>query len=123
MPPEPGCDDAAYEEPAGERELAPDDEPRVLPPELPPAGEEPLLLLLPPPVDFRDDFECVPPAHGDDEPEAPYGVMAGSGAAGAASESTNTSPSMCSTNCAGTPDGLTGCVKTMCTPVAITIVS
>ena len=47
----------------------------------------------------------------------------GGGPAGTASESRNTSPRMCSTNWAGTPDWFTGCVKTTCNPVAVTVCS
>jgi hypothetical protein len=90
------------------------------PDELPPT-DKPLPEVFrpewPPPRQEEDDEE-------DDENDEPAekGIFA-SGVAGLARESTNTSPRMCSTNCAGTPGGLTGWVNTMCTPVAVTVSS
>ncbi len=127
-PPEPGCEP--------EPKLAPEGAPDAVEPpavELPATPEPPAPVEPPadtPPPDFVPP-EWLPP-HEDDEVEEPDEVdgeeadersMFGGGPAGTASESTNTSPRMCSTNCEGTPDGLTGCVKTTCSPVAVTVSS
>jgi hypothetical protein len=97
-------------------EPAPDAVDPATPDELPPA-DKPL------PDVFRPEW---PPPHDEEDEEtdepAENGIF-GSGVAGLARESTNTSPRMCSTNWAGTPGGLTGWVNTMCTPVAVTVSS
>jgi hypothetical protein len=110
----------------GERELDEVDPPPTVD-GLPPAVDEP-----PPAVDARLDvvlLEWPPPPHdedaenadedADDEERSRFGGFP----AGTASESTKTSPRMCSTNCAGTPDWFTGWVNTRCTPVAVTVSS
>jgi hypothetical protein len=98
-------------DPEGERELEPPTD------ELPPAAEAPLERLPPRQEDEDEDDEE------EDEGEKPRSGSGPIGPVGTASESTYTSPRMCSTNWAGTPDGLTGCVKITCTPVAVTVSS
>jgi hypothetical protein len=91
-------------------------EPDELPPdELPPASEAPPDAAVP--------AEPPPPRHEeeDDEGSGEGRPRSGSGPAGTASESTNTSPRMCSTYWTGTPDWFTGWVNTTCTPVALTV--
>jgi hypothetical protein len=84
--------------------------------ELPPAVEEP--LDWPP---LRQDEEGEEDAENEDEEEDAEKPRSGSAPAGTASESTKTSPRMCSTYCAGTPDWFTGWVNTTCNPVAVTV--
>jgi hypothetical protein len=108
-----GCELEPRLDPEAERTPEPGD---AVPPtdELPPA-------VKPLPDVFKLEWPPAPPQ--DEESDELEKGMFGSGAAGVARESTNTSPRMCSTNCAGTPDGLTGWVNTMCTPVAVTVSS
>jgi hypothetical protein len=111
----------AEEEP---REPPPDALDPAIPDELPPADKplpDAFRLECPPPRQDEDDDEDEEEDGENDEP--PENPRSETGAAGLARESTNTSPRMCSTNCAGTPGGLTGWVKTMCTPVAVTVSS
>jgi ribosome modulation factor len=117
-----GCEAEPEVAPEGEREPDELDPPAdELPPavdEPPPAVDAPLaaVLLDLPPQD--DDAE-----NGDDDRDEEERARSGGFPAGTASESTNTSPRMCSTNCAGTPDWFTGWVNTRCTPVAVTVSS
>ena len=92
----------------------------------PPADE------LPPAAAKRDVFVRleVPPRQEEADEEEEEGeeedrlsARSGRGPAGTASESRNTSPRMCSALWVGTPDWLTGCVNTTCTPVAVTVSS
>ena len=69
------------------------------------------------------DWACVKEAEVEEEDKDEERSRFGGFPAGTASESTNTSPRMCSTYWAGTPGGLTGWVNTMCTPVAVTVSS
>jgi hypothetical protein len=108
LEPEPACEAEPKADPEGERELDPPAS------ELPPAAEAP--LKPPPPRQDEEEEE-------EDEEEEREKPRSGSGPAGVASESTYTSPRMCSTNWAGTPGGLVGWVKTTCTPVAVTVSS
>lgn len=90
--------------------------------ELPPAAETPLPDVDPPldgPPPGQDDDGEEEGENDDDEEK----VRSGGGPAGTASESTKTSPRMCSTFCDGTPDWSTGCVNTTCSPVAVTVSS
>jgi hypothetical protein len=86
----------------------------------PPAADAPLDAVLEwtPPQD--EDAEDADENEDEDEDER---SRLGGFPAGTASESTNTSPRMCSTYWAGTPDWLTGWVNTRCTPVALTVSS
>src|SRR5207302_8842488 len=72
-----------------------------------------VLLDWPPQAEVEEEEEDK------DEERSSFGGFP----AGTASESTNTSPRMCSANWAGTPDGFTGWVNTRCTPVALTVSS
>lgn len=112
-------------DPEEERELDAVDPPGS---ELPPAVEPPSPAVEPPPPPevFAVEREWRSRAHEEEvveEREEGGRPRSGRGVAGAARESTYTSPRMCSTNWAGTPDGLTGWVNTTCTPVALTMVS
>jgi hypothetical protein len=109
---EPGCDVEPRVDPEGERELDELDPPAD---ELPPAVEAP---ERPPP---RQDEEGEEDDENEDEDEEK--PRSGSAPAGTASESTKTSPRMCSTYWAGTPDWFTGWVNTTCNPVAVTVSS
>lgn len=106
--------------PEGEEALDPAaDVPPPAVDEPPPAVDAPLdavLLEWPPPQ--GEDAENV-----DDDADEEERSSFGGFPAGTASESTNTSPRMCSANCAGTPDWFTGWVNTRCTPVAVTVSS
>jgi hypothetical protein len=68
---------------------------------------------LPPPGHDEEDE-----GREDDEEER---ARFGSGPAGTASESTNTSPRTYATFWAGTPDWFSGWVNATCTPVALTV--
>jgi len=106
-----GCAVEPKVDPEGERELDEVDPPAD---ELPPAVEEPPEWRPPRQEEEGEEFE-----ENEDE-EKP---RSGSAPAGTASESTKTSPRMCSTYWAGTPDWFTGWVNTTCTPVAVTVIS
>jgi outer membrane biosynthesis protein TonB len=115
---EPGCELEPVEpKPDAEGESDPDE---VDPPatEPPPAVEAPPARR--PPRQEDEDEEKEEEDEEEDEGEKP---RFGSAPAGVASKSTNTSPKMCSTYCAGTPGGLTGWVNTTCSPVAVTVSS
>jgi hypothetical protein len=125
-----GCEVAPKVDPEGEE--APD---AVDPPtddEPPPDVDEPLpavdapldavLLEWPPPQDEDAEDADADEDEEADEDEAERSRLGGF-PAGTASEFTNTSPKMCSTYWAGTPDWLTGWVNTRCTPVAVTVSS
>jgi len=120
-----GCEAEPEVDPDGESEPEADDPPADEPPpavdEPPPAVDAPLDVLLewPPPQDDDADDADEADEDADEEERSRFGGFP----AGTASESTNTSPRMCSTNCAGTPDWFTGCVNTTCTPVAVTVSS
>jgi hypothetical protein len=107
-----GCEVEPKPDAEGEREPEPDDDDPAAD-ELPPADKRLPDILEP---------EWPPPRQDEERDELEKPIF-GSGAAGVARESTNTSPRMCSTNWAGTPGGLTGWVNTMCTPVAVTVSS
>jgi hypothetical protein len=122
-----GCEVEPRVDPEGEREPDAVDPPAAEPPpavaEPPPAVAEPLpavdapvdvLLEWPPP---HDEGPENPDEDADEEERSRFGGFP----AGTASESTNTSPRMCSTYWAGTPDWFTGWVNTRCTPVALTV--
>jgi hypothetical protein len=113
--PEVGCEPEPEVDPE-EREPDAVDPPaaRPLPDEAPPDGAPD----VPPHAD--EDEEDGENEDADPEEEKP---RSGRAPAGCASESTNTSPRMCSTYWAGTPGGLIGCVNTTCTPVAVTVIS
>jgi hypothetical protein len=116
MPPEPepepevelavGCEAEPNVDPDGERE------PDALPPTIEAPPDVPVPDWPLPPGHEEEDEER---GEEDDKPSF------GSGPAGTASESTNTSPSTYSTFWAGTPGGVTGWVNTTCTPVALTV--
>jgi hypothetical protein len=110
---EPGCEVEPKVDPEGEREPDEFDPPAD---ELPPAVEA---LLEWPPV-WQDEEGEEDEENEDEDEEKP---RSGSAPAGTASESTNTSPRMCSTYWAGTPAWFTGWVNTTCTPVAVTVSS
>jgi hypothetical protein len=118
---EPGCEVEPKVDPEGTEPAEPE---AVDPPadELPPAVEEPPERPAP-----RHDEEGEEYAEDEDddedEDEDKEKPRSGSAPAGTASESTNTSPRMCSTYCAGTPDWFTGWVNTTCNPVAVTVSS
>ena len=121
-----GCEAEPKVDPEGERELGEID---------PPADELPPAVDAPPPAVDAPPPEVVllewprPPQDEEEEEEAEEeekgGERSRSGAfpAGTASESTNTSPRMCSAYWAGTPDWFTGWVNTRCNPVAVTVSS
>jgi hypothetical protein len=123
--PEVGCEAEARVDPEGEPDevdpAAVEPPPAVEPPAVdpPPAVAPPAAFEVPWPQeeDVDEDDEDAD----EDEDEDEERPRLGAGPAGTASESTNTSPRMCSTNWAGTPDWFTGCVKTTCTPVAVTV--
>jgi hypothetical protein len=123
-----GCEAEPEVDPEGEYELDAVDPPAG---ELPPAVDEPpppdvdapldvFLLEWPAPQDEDEDEDAE---NGDEDADDEERSRFGGGPAGTASESTNTSPRMCSTNCEGTPDWFTGWVNTTCTPVAVTVSS
>jgi hypothetical protein len=119
-----GCEPEPKVDPEGESELAEVDPPAdELPPAvdaLPPVVDAPPavgLLEWPPPP--QEEAEKEYEEDDKDEERSRFGGFP----AGTASESTNTSPRMCSTNWAGTPDWFTGWVNTRCTPVAVTVSS
>jgi hypothetical protein len=101
----------------GESELGEVDPPAD---ELPPAAARPdvLVRLEWPPRQDEEEEEKE-----EEEERLRSRLRSGRGPAGTASESRNTSPRMCSAFWAGTPDWLTGCVNTTCTPVAVTVSS
>jgi hypothetical protein len=121
-----GCEVEPKLDPEGEEEPDAVDPPTD---EAPPAVEEPppavdapldaVLLEWPPPQDEDADNEDEDEEDDEDEERSRFGGFP----AGTASESTNTSPRMCSTYWAGTPDWFTGWVNTRCTPVAVTLSS
>jgi hypothetical protein len=118
--PAPGSDD-----PEDERAPEPIDPPanepppadEALPPDVLPDAE-------PPPQEDEEEAENdePEPEEGEEGEEKPRSAAAPA-EAGDASESTNTSPRMCSTYWSGTPGWLTGWVNTTCTPVAVTVIS
>jgi hypothetical protein len=124
--PEPGCEVAPRAEPEGREPDAVDPPADELPPivdPLPPDVDAPpavVLLEWPPP---QEDAEKEEEEEGEVEDKDEERLRSGGFPAGTASESTNTSPRMCSTNWAGTPDWFTGWVNTRCTPVAVTVSS
>jgi hypothetical protein len=88
----------------------------------PPADEPPPTFEAPPDVFVLP--ECRPLGQEEEEEEEErLRLRSGRAPAGTASESTNTSPRMCSAYWAGTPDWLTGWVNTTCNPVAVTVSS
>jgi hypothetical protein len=122
-----GCEVEPAVDAEGERELEEVGPPAAeLPPanELPPAVEAPPAVVLvewpPPPQEEAEEEE---EEEDEDEGEGEERSRFGGFPAGTASESTNTSPRMCSTNWVGTPDWFTGWVNTRCTPVALTVSS
>jgi hypothetical protein len=109
----------------GEEEKEPDE---VDPPadELPPPAATPdvfVPLEWPPGQEEEEEEEDEDDDEEEGEEELRLSLRSGRGPAGTASESRNTSPRMCSAFWAGTPDWLTGCVNTTCTPVAVTVSS
>jgi len=120
---EPGCDVEPKLEPEGEPDTA--DPPASVPPPPPPAADTPLDAEWPPLPGHEDEPEepAEPEEEDEEEEKDKGGPRLETGGAGTASESTYTSPRMCSTNWAGTPDWFTGCVKTTCKPVAVTVSS
>ena len=121
-----GCEVEPDVDPEGEREPGEVDPPAdELPPAvdaLPPAVDAPpavVLLEWPPPPQGEAEKEEEEEDEDKDEERSRFGGFP----AGTASESTNTSPRMCSAYCAGTPGGLTGWVNTTCTPVAVTVIA
>jgi hypothetical protein len=123
-----GCELEPKLDPEGEEEPdavdPPTDEPPPAVEEPPPAVDAPLdaVLLEWPPApheEEEEEEEEEPDEEADNDEEERSRV--GGFPAGTASESTYTSPRMCSTNCAGTPDWFTGWVNTTCTPVAVTV--
>jgi hypothetical protein len=122
-----GCEAEPEVDAEGERELDEVDPPAD---ELPAVDEPPPAVDEPPAVDAPLDVLLEwPPPHDegpenpDDDADGEERSRFGGFPAGTASESTNTSPRMCSTNWAGTPDWFTGWVNTRCTPVAVTVSS
>jgi hypothetical protein len=85
------------------------------PDDVDPPADEPPLVAPPPDVFVWPEW---PPLQ-----EERLRLRVGRGPAGAASESRDTSPRMCSAYWAGTPDWLTGWVNTTCNPVAVTVSS
>jgi hypothetical protein len=80
----------------------------------PPTDDKPLDVFAPPEAPPRQEEESL---------RLRLRLSFGRRGVGTASESRNTSPRMCSTFWAGTPDWLTGWVNTKCTPVALRISS
>ena len=117
-----GCDaDEPNEDPDAPRAPDEPDDPPVS--ELPPASELPE-WPPPPPHDVEDDEEEEEKPNEEEPGELnPRFGSAPIGPCGVASESTHTSPRMCSTYCAGTPGGLAGWVNTTCSPVAVRVTS
>jgi hypothetical protein len=87
----------------------------------PPADEPPPPFKAPPDVFFMP--ECRPLGQEAGEEKEEERLRFGRAPAGTASEFKNTSPRMCSTYWAGTPDCCTGWVNTTCKPVAVTVAS
>jgi hypothetical protein len=126
--PAPGCEVEPRVDPDGESEFDAAD---------PPAGDEADPPADEPPTAEAPEPDVVlpewpPGTHEEEEPETPEKEGEDnedeksrfeSGGAGTASESTNTSPRMCSTYWAGTPGWFTGWVNTTCNPVAVTVSS
>jgi hypothetical protein len=95
-------------------------EPDELPPTIEAPPEVPVPDTPPPPGHEEEDEgrgeEEEKKEEGEEENPRP-----GTGPAGTASESTNTSPRTYSTFWAGTPDWFSGWVNATCTPVALTV--
>ena len=86
----------------------------------PPAVEPPPPFEVPPGVFVLPECRAFGQEEEEEDGEEERSSV-GRSPAGTASESRDTSPRMCSTYWAGTPDWLTGWVNTTCSPVALTV--